>query len=114
MSDQTSKSSPATRSSGLALTAIRLATATIATLGVVYAIVLIAWAVGGDDAISDNVIGYGAAVVTFASFASSMLAMVLALVARSRGQRPRWSWLPLGLLPVLIVVLVAVEVLWME
>jgi hypothetical protein len=94
--------------------AVRLATGTLAVLVPSYTIVGVALAIGGQDAISDNWIGYLGGVALVGGLAVSLMAFLMALASRLRRRGVRWTWLPLSLFPALTLIVAAVELFWME
>jgi chromate transport protein ChrA len=92
----------------------RLAGLALAVL--VFAAVLFAsaWAIGGEDAVSDNWVGVSVVVGFFAGLLGSFVALVAAIVAGLR--REPWSrlWLPLATFPAVAVVVVLLEALVFE
>ena len=101
-------------SRGLARWAVGLGSAVVAVLAVSYAIFGVAWAFGGEDAVSDNVVGILAGVALVAGMLASLVAFAMALVAGVTHQRWVSLWLPLSLFPALLAVVTLVEVLWIE
>ena len=98
----------------LACWAVRLGAAVVAVLGVSYAIFGVAWAFGGEDAVSDNFVGALAGFALVAGLLASLTAFAMAVVAGVKGHRWAQLWLPLGLFPALLFLVVLVEALWME
>jgi hypothetical protein len=83
-------------------------------LGVSYAIFGVAWAFGGEDAVSDTFVGALAGFALVAGLLVSLVAFIMAVVAAVKYQQWALLWLPLGLFPALAVVVAVVETLWME
>ena len=102
------------RHTRLARWAVGIASAVVAVLGVSYAIFGLTWAIGGEDAVSDNVVGYLGGFALVAGMLASLAAFVMAIVAGVKHQRWTKLWLPLGLFPALLVIVVLVETLWIE
>lgn len=73
-----------------------------------------AWAVGGDDAVSDNWVGATVMVALFAGLFGSFAALLTAVFAGLR--REPWSrlWLPLTTFPAAVVIVGLLEVLVFE
>jgi len=94
--------------------AVRLAGGTLAVLVPSYAVVGVALAAGGQDAISDNWIGYLGGFALVGGLSVSLVAFLMALASRLRHREVKLLWLPLALFPTLAVVVAAVELFWME
>ena len=94
--------------------AVRLAQGTLAVVVPSYAILGIALATGGQDAISDNWIGYLGGIALIGGLAVSLVAFLMALAVRVRHRQVKLLWLPLALFPSLAVIVTAVELFWME
>lgn len=94
--------------------AVRLAAGTVAVLVPSYTILGVALATGGQDAISDNWIGYLGGIALIGGLAVSLMAFLMALATRRRHRDVRRLWLPLSLFPTLALVVAAVELFWME
>ena len=114
-------SDPAHFSSGLdhghtrlAVWAVGLAAAVVVVVVVAYAIFAVAWAVGGQDAVSDNWVGILGGVALIGGLAFSFAAGVLAVVAKYRHEDWALLWLPLSVFPVLLVLVVLAETFLME
>lgn len=98
-----------------------LARAAVGTAGVVAGVVTaasalvgVAYAVGGDDAISDNWVGFIGGVALLGGLSTSLVAFVLAVLARIGQDRWRLLWLPLLLFPGLMALVVLAEAFWLE
>lgn len=98
-----------------------LARAAVGTAGVVAGVVTaasalvgVAYAVGGDDAISDNWVGFIGGVALLGGLSTSLVAFVLAVLARIGQDRWRLLWLPLLLFPGLLALVVLAEAFWLE
>jgi len=87
--------------------------ALVVVVVVSYTILFIALAAGGDDAISDNWVGALAGVLVLGGAVASLVALVVAIVARS--VQERWALLGLArsVLPILLVPVVLGEVIVM-
>lgn len=94
--------------------AVALAAAVAVVLVVSYAVFGVAYLVGGVEAIEDSGVGLLGAVALFGGLLASLVAFVLAVVAKVRHERRTLLWLPLSLFPVLVAVVVVVETFWME
>jgi len=89
----------------------------VASLGVLLsgAVLLGAgWAVGGEDAVSDNWVGLLVAVALFAGLATSLAAFVTAVLAGVRHEPWASMWLALGTFPAVVVVLGLLEAFVLE
>ena len=73
-----------------------------------------AWAIGGDDAVSDNWVGILGGVALIGGLAFSFAAGVLAVVAKYRHEDWTLLWLPLSVFPVLLVLVVLAEMFLLE
>ena len=94
--------------------AVRLAQGTLAVVVPSSAVLGIALATGGQDAISDNWVGYLGGVALIGGLTVSLVAFLLALATRMRHREVKLLWLPLALFPSLAAVVAAVELFWME
>ena len=94
--------------------AVVLAEVVAVVLVVAYAVFFVALAVGGDPAVSDTFVGYLAGTALVAGLFVSLVAFLLAVVARTRREITRLLWLPLALFPTLLLVVIVAEVFWME
>jgi hypothetical protein len=100
--------------SKVARTAVGIAAADVAVLVVIGAIFGTAWLVGGTEATEDNWVGMLGAVGVLGGLAASVVALVLAALARSRHEAWSLLWLPLLLAPGLLLLVGSVELFWME
>jgi hypothetical protein len=68
-----------------------------------------AWAIGGEDAVSDNWVGMSVVVALFAGLVGSFVALLVAAYAGLR--RHQWSdlWLPLVTFPAVVAAVVLLE-----
>ncbi len=98
----------------MAEVAFALAVAVVALLVVSYAIFFVAFAIGGEEAISDTLVGYVAGFSLLGGMVTSFAAFVLAIAARARHRVGRLLWLPLALFPALVVLVALAEVFLME
>ena len=94
--------------------AVGLAAVVAVVVAVSYAIFGVAYAVGGDKAISDNWVGFLGAFAMLGGLAASFVAFALAIVAKVKHERWVLLWLPLSLFPALLAVVVVAEMFWME
>lgn len=94
----------------VARVAVGLAALVVVAVVVSYTIFFVALAAGGDDAISDNWVGILAGVSLVGGLVVSLVALVLAVVARFRHERWTLLWLPLSVFPTLLVLVVLAEV----
>lgn len=94
--------------------AVVLAEVVAAVLVLAYAVFFVALAVGGDPAVSDTFVGYLAGIALVGGLFASLVAFLLAVVARVRRETARLLWLPLTLFPVLLTVVLVAELFWME
>jgi hypothetical protein len=79
-----------------------------------FAIFAVAFAVGGWAAIDDRWVGFIVVVSLLGGLLASLVAFVLAVVARVKQERWRLLWLPLFLFPAMVVFLLLGEVFWWE
>jgi len=94
--------------------AVGLAAAVAVVVVVSYTIFAVAYAVGGDAAISDTWVGSLGAFAILGGLVASFAALVLAVVAKVKHERWALLWLPLSLFPVLFAVVVLAELFWLE
>ena len=73
-----------------------------------------AWAIGGEDAVSDNWVGMTVVVALFVGLVGSFLALVTALVAGLRHEAWARLWLPLATFPAVVLVIGTLEALVFE
>lgn len=112
--DPTHLSSFAHGHSRLAVWAVGLAAAVVVVVVVAYAIFAVAWVFGGQDAVSDNWVGFLAAVALVGGLAVSFAATALAVVAKYRHDDWPLLWLPLSVFPVLLVLVLLAETFLIE
>lgn len=98
----------------MARRAVGLAEMVALVVAVSYAILAVAYAVGGADAISDNWVGMLGAVALLGGLLASLVAFGMAVVARVKHEQWALLWLPLSLFPGLLVIVVLAETLWIE
>jgi hypothetical protein len=73
-----------------------------------------AWAIGGENAVSDNWVGVSVVVGLFTGLIGSLVALGAAVVAGLRHEPWSRLWLPLTTFPAVAVVVVLLEVLVIE
>lgn len=100
--------------SGLAWWAVGLGAAVAVIIGVSYAIFAAAYAIGGSDRIEDTWVGYLGGVSLVGGLLASLVAFVLAVVARVKHERWALLGLPLSVFPALLAFVVLAEALWWE
>lgn len=105
---------PASGHPRMARWSVAIAAVAAVVMAVSYAIFGVAFATGGDDAVSDNWVGLLGAVALVGGLATSFVAFILAAVAKARHEHWKLLWLPLLLFPGLLVVVLVVEAFWME
>jgi hypothetical protein len=74
----------------------------------------VAYAVGGWGAIDDTWVGFIVALSLLGGVAASLVAFVLAVMAKARREAPTLLWLPLSLFPAILLFLVLGELFWWE
>lgn len=94
--------------------AVGLAEVVAVVVAVSYAIVGVAYAVGGSGGISDNWVGMLGAVALLGGLLASLVAFAMAVVARVKHEHWALLWLPLSLFPGLVTIVVLAETLWLE
>ena len=94
--------------------AVTIAGAVAVAIVVSFAIFGVAFAVGGWDAIDDTWVGFIVVVSLLGGLAASLVAFVLAVVAKVKHERWRLVWLPLLLFPAILLFLVLGELFWWE
>lgn len=99
---------------GIARWAIWVAAVVVVVVAVSYLIFGVTFAIGGDSAVSDTVVGYLAGGALLGGLVASLAAFVMAVVAAIRHQMRPLLWLPLALFPTFVVVVGLVEAFWME
>lgn len=93
--------------------AVTIAGGVAAAIVMSFATFAVGYAVGGWGAIDDT--WYGLIVVSLlGELAASLVAFVLAVVAKVKHERWRLLWLPLTLFPAILAFLVLGELLWWE
>lgn len=98
------------------LSVIAFVTAVVVAVFVVVAAAVfsIAFAIGGQDATSDNWVGALAVVGLVGGLLTSLGAFAIAAAAWLSHERTRLLWLPLALFPALLAFLVLGEAFWWE
>jgi hypothetical protein len=98
----------------LARWAVRLSAVFGAAFAASAATVAIAYAVGAEGSVEDTWLGALLFLIPLVGFVGSVAAFVMAIVAMARHEHWAWLWLPLGVLPAMIVFLALAEALLME
>ena len=109
--------SPLGRGSGhaqLPRWAVTIASAVAVAIVMSFAIFGLAFAVGGWGAIDDTWVGFIVVASLLGALAASLVAFVLAVMARVKHERWRLLWLPLLLFPAILAFLVLGELFWWE
>ena len=94
--------------------AVGTAGAVVAVIMVSYTIFAVAYATGGAAATEDNWVGFLGAVSLIGGLLASLVAFILAVVAKAKHERWALLWLPLVLFPALFGFVVLGEVFWWE
>jgi hypothetical protein len=94
--------------------AVVLAEISAVAVGTGVAALLVAYAIGGDPAISDTWVAYAAGVAMVGGLFASLVAFLLAGFARIRHEAAARLWLPLALFPALLALLLFAELFWLE
>lgn len=94
--------------------AVGIAVVVAVVVAVSYTIFAVAYSVGGNAAISDNWVGFLGAFAMLGGLAASLVAFVLAIVAKVKHERWRLLWLPLSVFPALLAIVVIAEAFFME
>ncbi len=93
---------------------VRMAIFVVVAMAVAYSIFAVTWWLNGEDAVSDNWVGWLAGSVLLGSLVLSLAAFVIAVLAMARRERPHLLWLPLWVFPVLAIAVAIIEIFWME
>ncbi|HEX5916522.1 MAG TPA: hypothetical protein VFY76_01655 [Nocardioides sp.] len=96
-------------SSPAGLRARRMAGVALVVLVLAAALFGSAWAIGGEDAVSDNWVGLTVMFGFFAGVVGSFVALATAVFAVLRGEPTSRMWLPLATFPAVVIVAVALE-----
>lgn len=91
-----------------------LALVAIAVLAAGALLLAVAWSIGGQDAISDNLVGATAAIALVVGLVGSLAAAVMGVADLARYGTPPRSWLPLLTFPTALAVLLLLELLVLE
>ena len=91
-----------------------VAAATVLALVVASSVFGVAWAVSGEEAVSDTWVGGLGAVTLYGGLVLSFGAFVAAVVSKARHDQGRWLLLPLALFPMLLALVLLVELVWAE
>jgi hypothetical protein len=94
--------------------AVRLAAIAIVAIATSIVLFAVAYAIGGADATADNWVGVSVVVLLLGGVLASLAAFALAVVALIECERWALLWLPLSVLPALLVFLVLGEAFWWE
>lgn len=107
--DDASHSQPRrdTRSAGGS--AWRLAALSLMVLALAAVLFGAAWAIGGDDAVSDNWVGMTVVLGLFVGVTGAFVALVMALYAGLRREPWGTLWFPLTTFPAVVTVIVLLE-----
>ncbi len=92
----------------------RLAGLSLAALALSAALLACAWAIGGEDAVSDNWVGMTVAVGFFSGLVGSLTALVVAVLAGLRHEPWSRLLLPLVTFPAVAAVVVLLEAFVLE
>lgn len=87
----------------------RLAVLSLMVLALAAALFGAAWAIGGEDAVSDNWVGMTVVLGLFAGVSGAFVAPVMALYAGLRREPWGTLWLPLATFPVVVAVVALLE-----
>ena len=87
----------------------RLAVLALAVLVLAAVLFASAWAIGGDDAVSDNWVGVTVVTGLVVGLAGSLTALVTAVLAGLRHEPWSRLWLPLTTFPAVVVAVVLLE-----
>lgn len=98
----------------LASWAIGLGGAAIGLTALAIGTYAVGYAVGGEDAVSDNWVGWLSAGSYFGAVGTSLAAFVLGVTAKVKHDRSPLLWLPLAVLPALVTFVVLGEAFWWE
>lgn len=97
------------RDSRLATVAVTMSALSCAALAISYSIFFVAWAVNGEDGVSDNWVGFLAAYTLLGSIALTLISFVVGLFLWRRHNQHPLLWLTIYLFPTLAVVTLLVE-----
>jgi hypothetical protein len=94
--------------------AVGLAVAAAVAIATSFAILAVAYAIGGSGATEDNWVGFLVMVSLLGASLASLAAFALAIVAKVKHERWAPLWLPLSVFPALLAFVVLGEALWWE
>lgn len=94
--------------------AVGLAMLVVAMLVVSYAIFGVTYAVGGEDAVTDTWVGALGGAALLGGLGASLVAFVLAVVAKVTHIPHALLWLPLAVFPSLGAIVLITELFWLE
>jgi hypothetical protein len=94
--------------------AVGLAVAATVAIAASFAILAVAYAIGGSGATEDNWVGFLVMVSLLGASLASLAAFALAIVAKVKHERWAPLWLPLSVFPALLAFVVLGEALWWE
>jgi hypothetical protein len=94
--------------------AVGLAAAAAVAIATSFAILAVAYAIGGSGATEDNWVGFLVMVSLLGASLASLAAFALAIVAKVKHERWAPLWLPLSVFPALLAFVVLGEALWWE
>lgn len=98
----------------LARWAVRSAAAAGGVIALSAATLGVAYAFGGDDAFSDNWLGFLVMVSLFVGSLTAAAAFAMAVTATARHQAHAMLWLPLSVFPASVAFVVIGELVWWE
>ena len=105
---------PAHAHGSLARWAVGLTAAVVVAIAASFAILAVAYAIGGSAATEDNWVGFLAMVSLLGELLASLAAFALAVVAKAKHERWPLLGLPLSVFPGLLAFLVLGEAFWWE
>jgi hypothetical protein len=105
---------PAATPGRLARWAIGLGGAAVGLAALAIGVYGVGYAVGGEDAVSDNWVGMLSAGSYFGAVGVSLAAFALGVTAKIRHDHSPLLWLPLAVLPALVAFVVLGEAFWWE
>ena len=100
--------------SGMARCAVGIATAVLILDALTAAVFIVAFTVGGSEAVSDNWVGMFVAIAMLGGFIVALVAFVLAITVKIKGGEWVRLRLPLFLFPALFTFLLLGEFFWWE
>lgn len=105
---------PSSGHSAPARWAVGTSVAVTAVVAASYTVFAVAYAAGGDDAVSDTWVGYLAGFALVGGLGAALIAFLLAVAAKLRHEQWRWLRLPLALFPAFAAATLIAELFWME